>query len=219
MSNTYMPALFDQTILIPDFAVECLDSQPMEGIVSFPLVGVPSLHWIRGCHRDWRCSLGDFKLASQRKHFCKEFNREVVRAYELVNDHRSNGRVSDLRNPLYHLLKALEILRKAKNYDDVHPFQRSELPEKLPEQDNMDPEGIWLNFKLAFTKTCLLLLIRILWHVMPDRADTWSDWEGALKMPEWHIQFVLDSYESQKRSAPKTRRRDVLGAGSQNGQH
>ncbi|KAH8661904.1 hypothetical protein BX600DRAFT_512797 [Xylariales sp. PMI_506] len=184
--------------------------------VPFPLEGAPSLSWVKEKHREWRRSLKDSKLAPQRKQFCKDFSKEVIHAYELVSHELPHGTVADLREPLSHLMEALRALRTVKNYDDAHPVRLSELPRDLPGRETKKPEDTWLSIKLAYTHTCLFLMIRILWYVLPDRADIWEEWETSLKKPDWRAQFVLDSYGHHKKKAlGHARKKDILDATSQ----
>jgi hypothetical protein len=159
----------------------------------------------------WRSVLRNSNLDPRRKHFYNKYSRNVVQAYEQVSCVRPSGTVSDLRQPLENLTKALNDMMRMKDYDDLHPIQRAELPQVLAETSGTSAEAIWLKVKMRYTYTCLLLLIRILWHVLPGHADLWTDWEGGLKINEWDLVFILDSDKSLTRSTPKhPRRRELL---------
>jgi hypothetical protein len=171
--------------------------------VVFPLDGIPALNWIKERHESCRESLKHTRLASERRAFCKQFSTKVTQAYELVNCYRPYGTVSDLREPLRHLAEALETLTRIKDYDDLHPIQHTELPPYLLVKYDRPPEAIWLHIKLGYTQRCLLLTIRLLWLVLPDQAEMWSEWEKNLRnMDQWPHQFVIDSPDSQSRTVP-----------------
>jgi hypothetical protein len=175
---------------------------PPQGRVSFPLAGAPVLTWVKKCHRNWVHCLKSSQLAPHREHYRRVFSSSIIRAYEQVSYDRPTGPVSDLREPLRLIVEALRVLMRSKNYDDAHPIRESELSPALVTQINKSPAAIWLNVKLAYTHLCLLLMVRILWHVLPEFVDSWNEYEKMLKMDHWRLQFILDSDTSKRKSTP-----------------
>ncbi|KAM0816305.1 hypothetical protein AB5N19_02107 [Seiridium cardinale] len=176
--------------------------------ISFHVHDPPKLWRERSHQQYWFARSKNSSLDEKRQQFLRSFTQHVRRAYSLVERNQSSGRTTNLRQPLEHLHQALKDLSRVKNYDDQNPISRAELP---PELQDHSAEAIWLQVKLEHTKACLQLLVQILRHVRPENNHFWVEFEEALHMENWHMEFSFDTDESLERtSLPLPRRQEVL---------
>ncbi|KAI1488379.1 hypothetical protein F5X96DRAFT_84666 [Biscogniauxia mediterranea] len=193
----------------PDEMGKCELNKPVE----LPLTG-PTLKELYGFYQGRFATIKHSKLAIRRKELYIKFTQHTYYAYDAVNRGPSQaGTVLNLREAVVHLLKALRLVEKTKDFDDANPVQRTEWPLRGPPGAKETPEESWLCFKLASIQPCLRLSVRVLRLIFPECSDIWHECEESLTMAEWVLQFVLDSKRSQERSLPlyAPRRSDIVG--------
>ncbi|KAH6648716.1 hypothetical protein BKA67DRAFT_370669 [Truncatella angustata] len=184
------------------------------GSVISPLASVSDYRALAATHRYWRHSFKQGSLAGRRHRFVREFSDRIHRAYDVASQLKPQATAADLREPLVHLQTALEVLGSIKIYDDETPITSRELPPRLL-QDPSKPsaEAIWLHMKLDYTKHCLVLLVRVLMHVLPDYTECWAESKQAFLRKDWYTMFSFETEQViSKTSMPCSRLRDMGGA-------
>ncbi|KAI0600621.1 hypothetical protein F4775DRAFT_590179 [Biscogniauxia sp. FL1348] len=185
----------------------------LDGPVAFPLTR-PTLREIHRFYQDRFVIIQYSKLAPRRKELHTQFTQQIYYAYGAVDrDLSQPDTVVDLREAIIHLLKALRLVEKTKDFDDANPVQKTEWLLSGPAGARETPEESWLCFKLASIQPCLQLSVQILRSIFPDCSDIWDECDKSLAMQEWVLQFILDSQRSQERSLPlyAPRRSDIVG--------
>lgn len=118
-------------------------------------------------------------LHEERRNFCEAFIFNASAAARLIEAHSPSESLVELWMPLVLSLNSLEYLAVIQDFDHLDPEQGG--------------GGKWHDIKMGLTQTCLGLLLRILWAVLPRRADTWEEWQVGLHGHDWKQQFVIDS--------------------------
>ncbi|KAI5922308.1 hypothetical protein F4810DRAFT_291701 [Camillea tinctor] len=205
-------------------AQSCLDGrQPpaeigrcqLDGLVKFPVIKPTSLKYIHGFYQLRFFVINNSKLAEYRKKSYIKFTQQIYHAFDAADrDQPLDGTVLDLREVVIHLLKALQIIEKTKDFDDANPVQRAEWPHNGPAGVTETAADSWLCFKLRSIQPCLELSVSILRLIFPDCSEIWDECDASFKMDEWMFQFILDSRRSQERSMPlyAPRRSDIDGS-------
>ncbi|KAI1077484.1 hypothetical protein F5B20DRAFT_262637 [Whalleya microplaca] len=196
-----------------DYAVtaqDCLDGRPppddmgrfqfYTGPIEFPLAKVKSSALIFEFYQSRNKEVEQSELDERRKKLYKRFKDQVFLAHVAIEQVTPYGTVRNLRGPLAHLFRAVNLMTELKDYDDEHPVHWSEVYPHESMQNETSPVNFWLNYKLESVQPCLILLVQIFRLVFPDRLDIWDEWESSLEKKEWILQFVLDSAKSQRRS-------------------
>ncbi|KAK7962407.1 uncharacterized protein PG986_003232 [Apiospora aurea] len=142
----------------------------------------------------WREKVMRSAFSEERKQFCVKIDDCLRKAYARASS-QPTGPISGLREPFWQLRRALKKLMIIRDLDESVPVKASEAPTA-----SRGAEDAWLTIKLQYTKACLLLLIRIFWHVLPEYPEWWEEIEASLKNEDWLKQFILDTRKSDRRA-------------------
>ncbi|KAI0011393.1 hypothetical protein F4779DRAFT_226584 [Xylariaceae sp. FL0662B] len=199
-----------------DYAVtaqDCLDGRPppddmgkfqyYTGPIQFPLAKAKSSTLIFEFYQSRNKEVERSGLEKKRKNLYRRFKDQVFLAHVAIEQVKGPfGTARNLRGPLAHLFRALNLMTELKDYDDECPVNWSEVYPCESMQVETPPGDFWSNYKLESIQPCLVLLVQIFRLMFPDRSDIWDECERSLELKEWIFSFVLDSEKSQRRSMP-----------------
>ncbi|KAJ1336031.1 hypothetical protein MN608_02779 [Microdochium nivale] len=164
------------------------------GPVTLPLDKVASLPQVRSFFELQGNQIRSSRLTNERKILWSRFAREVLNAYTTVAAPPPRTiSAKSLQSTVQHIHNALTLITELRDYDARSPIRSVELVPYESEQVNVQADGFWREVKLESLRPCLLLAVRILEVMLPDRMDFWEEYRESLQRKEWKNMFIIDS--------------------------
>ncbi|KXJ93770.1 hypothetical protein Micbo1qcDRAFT_220397 [Microdochium bolleyi] len=167
--------------------------------IAIPLEEVASLPHVQSFYESQGQLIRASCLTKERKTLWSRFAREVVLAYTSVAAPPPRTiPATSMQSPIQHILNAIALITELRDHDARSPVRSAELVPFESEQANSKAEEYWREVKLESLRPCLLLAVRVLEVMLPDRMDYWEEYRESLHRKEWKDTFINDSPRSRE---------------------